>query len=68
MSEFLPLPGEPDRDREAEVPGEPGLPDDPTQAGEPGTRHSTEPLAPTTPGAGEGPPADSNDDPNGGRS
>jgi hypothetical protein len=51
MSELLP--GEPERDREAELPGEPD--DDAATSGEPGTRHSDQPQAPTTPGAGEGP-------------
>jgi hypothetical protein len=51
MSELLP--GEPERDREAELPGEPD--EDAATSGEPGTRHSDQPQAPTTPGAGEGP-------------
>jgi hypothetical protein len=53
------IPGEPERDREAEVPdpaaGEDNGGDDDLRSGEPGTRHSSEPVSPTTPGTGEGP-------------
>jgi hypothetical protein len=52
------IPGEPERDREAEF--ENGGDDDIRSghiddAGEPGTRHSDQPVSPTTPGTGEGP-------------
>lgn len=57
MSEIIP--GEPERDREAEVPDPDGGwdngGDDDLRSGEPGTRRSPEPVAPTTPGTGEGP-------------
>jgi len=56
------IPGEPERDREAEVPdadtGYDNGGDDDLRSGEPGTRRSPEPLSPTTPGTGEGPEAD----------
>jgi hypothetical protein len=54
------IPGEPERDREAEVPNPDrdyeNAGDDDISSGEPGTRRSSEPVAPTTPGASE--PAD----------
>lgn len=62
MSHFLP--GEPLRDREAEVPPDADAPnedetnDDELTEGEPGSRHAAEPFAPTTPGASDDTPDD----------